>query len=168
LNVIVFCGTCQEVQKQTTKSLSQGTLCTSQGSNQTHPDYKSSELLLHQSAKSSLLLSSGTAVHCGLWPVKQCPSIFSYLPPTLSIYSLPALEDLFLLPLSILSWVFPFFLSLPVLEWRSFWISYSPTFSLGDLTILSFALLSILLHFLLCSSLLVLHSSNFSIPRFHI
>jgi len=41
---------------------------------------------------------------------------FSYLPPTLSIFSLPALEDLFLLPLSIFSLVFPFFSSLPVLE----------------------------------------------------
>ena len=40
-------------------------------------------------------------------------------------------------------------------------------FSLGDLTSLSFALLSILLFFLICSSLLVLDSSNFSIPRFH-
>ena len=71
---------------------------------------------------------------------------FFYLPPTLSIFSLPALEELFLLPLSILSWVFPFFSSLPVLEWRSFWASYPPPFSLGDLTSLSFALSSILLH----------------------
>ena len=46
---------------------------------------------------------------------------FSYLPPTLSIFSNPALEDLFLVPLSIFSWVFPLFSSLPVLEWRSFW-----------------------------------------------
>ena len=46
---------------------------------------------------------------CGLWPVEQCPSIFSYLPPTLSIFSLPAFEDLLLLPLSI------FFLGLPLL-----------------------------------------------------
>ena len=38
--------------------------------------------------------SIGTTTHCGLWPVEQCPSIFSYLPPTLSFYSLPALEDL--------------------------------------------------------------------------
>ena len=29
--------------------------------------------------------SIGTTAHCGLWPVEQCPSIFSYLPPTLSI-----------------------------------------------------------------------------------
>ena len=54
--------------------------------------------------------------HCGLWPVEQCPSIFYCLPPTLSIFSLPALEDLFLRPLSILSWVFPFSTSLPALE----------------------------------------------------
>ena len=78
--------------------------------------------------------SIGTTAHCGLCPVEQCPYIFSYLPPTLSIFSLPALEDLFLLPLSIFSWVFPFFSSLPVLECRSFWASYPPPFSLGDLT----------------------------------
>ena len=111
--------------------------------------------------------SIGTTAHCGLWPVEQCPSIFSYLPPTLSIFSLPALEDLFLLPLSVFSWVFPFS-SLPVLAWRSFWAYYPPPFSLHGLTSLSFALLSILLYFLFCSSLLVLDSSNFSIPRFHI
>jgi hypothetical protein len=40
----------------------------------------------------------------------------TYLPPTLSIFSLPALEDLFLLPLSIFPWVFPFFSTLPVLK----------------------------------------------------
>ena len=33
--------------------------------------------------------SIGTAAHCGLCPVEQCPSIFSYLPPSLSIFSLP-------------------------------------------------------------------------------
>jgi len=64
--------------------------------------------------------SIGTTAHSGLWPLEQCPSIFSYLPPTLSIFSLPALEDLFQLPLSIFSWVFPFFSSLPVLERRFF------------------------------------------------
>ena len=62
----------------------------------------------------------------------------------------------------------PLLLALPVLEWRSFWASCPPPFSPGDLTSLSFALLSILLYFLLCSSLLVLDSSDFSIPRFHI
>ena len=108
--------------------------------------------------------SIGTTAHCGLWPVEQCPSIFSYLPPTL-IFSLPALEDLFRPPLSIFSWVFPIFSSLPFLEW-SFWVSYSPPFSLGDLASLSFAFLPILLYLLLCSSLLVLDSSDFSIPRF--
>ena len=51
--------------------------------------------------------SIGTTAHCGLWPVEQCPSIFPCLPPTLSIFSLPALEDLLLLPLPIRSWVFP-------------------------------------------------------------
>ena len=60
--------------------------------------------------------SIGTTAHCGLWSVEQHPSIFSHLPPTLSIFSLPALEELFLLPLSVFSWVFPFFSSLPVLE----------------------------------------------------
>ena len=59
--------------------------------------------------------SIGTTAHCGLRPVEQYPSMFSYPSPTLSIFSLPALEDLFLLPLPILSWAFPFFLSLPVL-----------------------------------------------------
>ena len=68
------------------------------------------------SSSSSSSSSIGTTAHCGLWPVEQCPSSFSYLPPTLSIFSLPALEDLFLLPFSIFSWVFPFFSSLPVLE----------------------------------------------------
>ena len=68
--------------------------------------------------------SISTTAHCGLWPVEQCPSIFSYLQPTLSIFSLPALEDLFLLPLSISSCVFPFFSSFPVVQWRYFWASY--------------------------------------------
>ena len=67
--------------------------------------------------------SIGTTAHCRLWPVEQYPSFFSYLPPTLSIFSLQALEDLFRLPLSIFSWVFPFFSSFPVLEWRSVYIN---------------------------------------------
>ena len=122
-------------------------------------------------SRTLLLLPSfsiDTTAHCGLWPVEQCPSIFSCLPPTLSIFSIPALEDLFLLPLSILSWVFPFFSSLPVLEWRSFWASYPPPFSLGKLTSLSFTLLSTLLYFLLYSYFLItilfhylFHSSRF-------
>ena len=85
-------------------------------------------------SSSSSFSSIGTKAHCGLWLVEKCHSIFSYLPSSLSIFSLPALEDLFLLPLSIFSWVFPFFSSLPALEWRSFWASYLPPFSLGDLT----------------------------------
>jgi len=60
--------------------------------------------------------SIGATARCGLWPIEQYLSIFPYLSPTLFIFSLPALEDLFLLLLSILSWVFLFILSLPVLE----------------------------------------------------
>jgi hypothetical protein len=41
--------------------------------------------------------SVGATARCGLWPVEQYHSIFSYLSPTLSIFSLPTLEDLFLL-----------------------------------------------------------------------
>ena len=106
--------------------------------------------------------SIGITAHCGLCTVEHCPSIFSYLPPTLSIFSLAALEDLFLLPLSIFSWVFPFS-SLPVLEWRSFWASYPPPLSLGDLTSLSFGLLSI---FTISSPLLISSSSRF-VRLFH-
>ena len=119
------------------------------------------------SSSSSSSSSTGTRAHCGLWPVEQCPSIFPYLPPSLSIFSLPALEDLFLLPLSIFSWVCHLFSSLTVLERIYFWAFYPLPFSLRDLTSLSFALLSILLYFLLCSYLLVLDSSDFSILRFH-
>ena len=67
------------------------------------------------SSSSSSSFPIDTTAHCGFWPVDQCPSIFSYPPPILSIFSLPALEDLFLLPLAIFSWVFPFS-SLSVLE----------------------------------------------------
>ena len=56
------------------------------------------------SSSSSSSSPIGTTAHCGLWPVEQCPSMFSYLPPTLSIFSLSALEHLFLLPISIFSW----------------------------------------------------------------
>jgi hypothetical protein len=60
--------------------------------------------------------SVAATARCGLWPVEQYLSICPYLSPTLSIFSLPALEDLFPLLLSILSWVFLFISSLPVLE----------------------------------------------------
>ena len=100
----------------------------------------------------------------GLWN-NILPFFLSF---TSSLHLLTHITYLFLLPLSILSWVFPFAPSLPVLEWRSFWASYPPPFSLGDLTSLSFDILSIVLYFLLRSSLLVLGSSYFSIPRFHI
>jgi hypothetical protein len=59
------------------------------------------------SSSSSSSSSVGATACCGLWPIEQYLSIFPYLSPTLSIFSLPALEDLFLL-LSILSWVFLF------------------------------------------------------------
>ena len=52
--------------------------------------------------------SIGSAARSGLWPVEQYSSVLLYLSPTLCIFSLVALEDLFLLPLSVLSWVFPF------------------------------------------------------------
>ena len=47
--------------------------------------------------------SIGATARCGLWPVEKYLSIFPYLSPPLSIVSLPALEDLFLLLLSLLS-----------------------------------------------------------------
>ena len=114
--------------------------------------------------------SVGATVRCGLWPVEQYFSIFPYLSPTPSIFSLPALEDLFLLLLSILSWVFLFVSSLPFLEWRSFWTSCSPPFSPGEptnqLILCPFIHFTIYIH--LYSSLLVLDSSYFSIPHLHI
>ena len=91
--------------------------------------------------------SVGATARCGLWPIEQYLSIFTYLSPALSIFSLPALEDLCLLLLSILPWVLLFVSSLPVLEWRSFWASYPPPFSPGDQANLFFAALSILLFF---------------------
>jgi len=72
------------------------------------------KLMLPRTPSSSS--SVGATARCGLWPVEQYLSICPYLSPTLSIFSLPALEDLFLLLLFILSWVFLFVSSLPVLE----------------------------------------------------
>jgi len=40
--------------------------------------------------------SVGATARCGLWPVEQGPPFF-FLSPVLSIFSLPSLEDLFLL-----------------------------------------------------------------------
>jgi len=68
------------------------------------------------SSFSSYSSSFGATARCGLWPVEQYLSICSYLSPTLYIFSLPSLEDLFLLLFSNLSWVFPFVSSLPVFE----------------------------------------------------
>ena len=79
--------------------------------------------------------------HCGLWPVQQCPSLF-FLSATNALHLLTPITWRCL---SIFSWVFLFVSSLPVLGWISFWTSYPPPFSLGDLTRLSFSLLSILL-----------------------
>jgi hypothetical protein len=42
--------------------------------------------------------SVGATARCGLWPVEKYLSTFPYPSPTLSIFSLPAFEDLFLLP----------------------------------------------------------------------
>jgi len=47
----------------------------------------------HASSSSSSSSSIGATAHCGLWSVEQCPSVFSYLPTTLFIFSLSALED---------------------------------------------------------------------------
>jgi hypothetical protein len=58
----------------------------------------------------------GDTARCGLWLIENYLSIFSCYSPTLSIFSLPALEDLFPLLLSIFSRVFLFVSSLPVLE----------------------------------------------------
>jgi hypothetical protein len=89
---------------------------------------------------------------------RTIPLYFS-LSPTLSIFSLPSLEDLFLLLLFILSWVFLFVSSLLVLKWRSSLASYPPPFSPGDPANLSFVPLFILLYFLLYSTILVLDST---------
>ena len=60
-------------------------------------------------------LSVGATARCRLWHVEKYLSICPYLSSTLSIFSLPTLEDLFLLLLSTLSWVFLFVSSLPVI-----------------------------------------------------
>jgi hypothetical protein len=65
---------------------------------------------------SSSFFSVGATDRCGLWPVEKYLSIFPYLSPTLSTFSFPALEDFFLLLLSIIAWVFLFVSFLPVLE----------------------------------------------------
>jgi hypothetical protein len=74
----------------------------------------SSVNLNSSSSSYSSPLALQSAVGFGL--SNNIPPFFSYLSPTLSIFSLLALEDLFLLPLSIFSWVFPYVSSLPVLE----------------------------------------------------
>ena len=71
-----------------------------------------SSRIRHLNSLLLLLLPLALQPTVGFGMSEKCSSIFSYLPPTLSIFSLPALEDLFLLPLSIFSWVFFF--------WKSF------------------------------------------------
>ena len=102
--------------------------------------------------------SVDATARCGLWLVEKYLSICPYLSPTLSIFSVPTLEDLFPLLLSILPWVFLYVSSLPVLEWRSFWASYPPPFSPGDPASLSFAPF---IHFTIFSPLLNSSSSRF-------
>ena len=102
--------------------------------------------------------SIGTTAHCGLWPVEQCPSIFSYLPPTFTIFSLPALEDLFLLPLSILSWVFPF-VSTPSRSWVEIFLSILSSFILSRWP--NQLILCPFIHFTIFSPLLISSSSRF-------
>jgi hypothetical protein len=60
--------------------------------------------------------SVGATARYGLWPIEQYLSICPYLSPTLSIFSLPTLEDLFPLLLSIFPWIILFVSSLPVLK----------------------------------------------------
>ena len=105
----------------------------------------------------NLYSSVGAAARCGLWPVEQHVSIFPYLPQSLSIFSLPALEDLFPLLLSILSWVFLFVSSLPVLEWRFLGILSSSILSRWP----SQLILCPFIYFTIFSSLLISSSSRF-------
>jgi hypothetical protein len=67
-----------------------------------------------------LLLPLALQPTVGFGLSNNVPPFSPYLSPALSIFSLPALEDLFPLLLSILSWVFLFISSLPDLEERSF------------------------------------------------
>ena len=105
-----------------------------------------------------LLLQLALQPTVGFGLLNNILPFFFYPSPTFYIFSLPALEDLLLLPLSIFSWVFPFVLSLPVLEWRSFWASYPPPFSLGDVNQL---ILRSFIHFTIFSPLLISSSSRF-------
>ena len=101
--------------------------------------------------------SNDTTAHCGLCPVEQSPSIFSYLSPTLYIFLLPALEDLFLLP-------FPFFLDLPPFlvpssSWmKIFWAILSSAIPFRWTNQL---ILCPFIHFTIFSPLLISSSSRF-------
>jgi len=47
----------------------------------------------HVKGESTSSSSVGATARCGIWPVEHGLSIFPYLSPKLSIFSLPALED---------------------------------------------------------------------------
>ena len=102
----------------------------------------SNEKLPNSTVAYSSSSSIGTTARYEPWPVEQCPSICFCLSLSLSIFSLPALQDLLLLALSIFFWVFLSVSSLPVVGWRSFWASCLLPFSPGALANLSFAPLS--------------------------
>jgi hypothetical protein len=85
---------------------------TSESYNLIKAEASSSEttLQIYQTSSSSSS-SIGTTARCGLWPVEKYPSIFSYLSPTLSIFSVLALEDLSPFPSTIVKSIqlFPLF-----------------------------------------------------------
>ena len=90
---------------------------------------------------------------------------FFYPSPTFSMFSLQTFEDLFLLPPSILSWVFPFISSLPVLgSWVKIFLgilSSSILFTWPNQLILC-----PFIHFTIFSPLLISSSSRF-VLRIH-
>ena len=95
--------------------------------------------------------------YSSLWALAcRTISLHFSLSITNSLHLLTPITWRSLLLLSILSWVFLFVSFLPVLEWKSFSATYPPPFSPGDPANLSFAPLSILLYFLLYSTLLIL------------
>jgi len=118
---------------------------------------------------SSSSSSVGATARCGLWPVEQYLSIFPYLSPTLSIFSLPVLGS----SLSTTS-LHPF-LGFPLrLVPSSSWVKIflgilsSSTLSRWPIQLILCPFIHFTIFFFLCSSLLVLDSSYFSIPHFHI
>jgi len=91
-----------------------------------------------------------TTAQCRLWPVEQYPSIF-FLSATNSLHLLTPSTWRSLSTSSFHPFLGPPLLFVPSSSWvKIFWASYSPPFSLGDLISLPFALLYIILYFLLC------------------